>query len=58
MAGAELMKSVTQDGVFWTFTDTGRTARADICRRLIEAGKLSPKADGLFSDDSQTWGLA
>jgi len=32
--------------------------RADICERLIRDGKLRPHADGLFADDSQTWGLA
>lgn len=56
--GAEIMKSVTQDGVSWTFSDTGRSARADVCERLIKAGVLAPRFDGLFSDDSQTWGLA
>lgn len=57
-AGAQIMKSMTKDGIAWTFTDTGSAARADICERLIRDGKLRPHADGLFADDSQTWGLA
>ena len=46
------------DGGWLIVTDTGRAARADICERLIRDGKLRPHADGLFADDSQTWGLA
>lgn len=57
-AGAEIMKTLTRDGAVWTFKDTGRAARADVCERLIKAGILAPRRDGLFADDSQTWGLA
>lgn len=57
-AGALVMKSMTRDGAIWTFSDTGRAARADVCERLRAAGRLVPRADGLFADDSQTWGLA
>lgn len=59
--GAKVMKTASSDdprGCFWTFTDTGRAARADVVERLISAGKLRPLGDGLFSDDSQTWALA
>lgn len=60
MDGATVMKTSNSDapcGAFYTFTDTGRTARADIVERLIAAGKLKPRGDGLFADDSQTWGF-
>jgi hypothetical protein len=61
MAGAEILKTTTADadrGVFWTFTDTGRSARGDIVERLIAAGKLLPAGDGLFAGESQTWRYA
>jgi hypothetical protein len=60
-AGAMILKTSDPDaprGAFWTFLDTGRAARADIVERLIQAGKLKPRGDGLFGDDGQTWGLA
>lgn len=60
MAGACIMKTVTQDaslGVIWTFTDTGRTARADLCNKLLNDGKLASHGDGLFGD-AQTYGWA
>ncbi|MDO8912320.1 MAG: hypothetical protein Q8N10_03420 [Phenylobacterium sp.] len=57
-AGAEIMKTVSRDGTVWSFTDTGRAARADVVERLIMAGVLAPRRDALFADDSQTWGLA
>lgn len=57
-AGAEIMKTLTRDGAVWTFKDTGRAARSDVCERLIRAGVLAPRQDGLFAEDSQTWGLA
>lgn len=59
-AGASVMKTISQDaptGAFWTFADNGRAARADVCQRLIEAGKLHPMGDGLFGD-AQTYALA
>lgn len=55
--GAVILKSMTKDGVAWTFSDTGKSARADVCERLRAAGKLVPRCDGLFASDSQTWGL-
>lgn len=61
MAGATVMKTADPDsprGCFWTFSDTGKAARADVVERLISAGKLKPRGDGLFGDDSQTWALA
>lgn len=60
-SGAMVIKTVNRDaptGAFWTFSDTGRAARADIVQRLMKAGRLKPIGDGLFADDSQTWGLA
>ena len=60
MAGATIMKTTCEDaarGAFYVFTDDGRTARADIVERLMAAGKLRPRGDGLFPDDSQTWAL-
>lgn len=57
---AVLLKTAAADnpqGFFWTFLDTGRAARADIVDRLMAAGKLKPRGDGLFGDDSQTWAL-
>lgn len=60
-SGALVIKTVNHDapcGAFWTFSDTGRAARADVVQRLMAAGKLRPKGDGLFAEDSQTWGLA
>lgn len=59
--GARIMKTATRDaatGVIWTFADTGKTARADICERLVADGVLAPLNDGLFPGESQTWGLA
>lgn len=56
-AGAVILKSMTKDGVAWTFADTGKAARADVCERLRASGKLVPRRDGLFASDSQTWGL-
>lgn len=59
--GATVMKTVRSDadrGAIWTFTDTGRTARSDICDRLVASGVLQPMNDGLFPGDSQTWGIA
>jgi hypothetical protein len=61
MAGATILKTTNQDaprGAFWTFLDTGRAARADIVEKLIEAGKLKPRNDGLFGGDGQTWALS
>lgn len=60
MEGAAVIKTNDQRadfGAFYTFADTGRTARFDIVQRLIEAGKLKPEGDGLFGE-SQTWRLA
>lgn len=60
LAGAVLLKTSSEKdprGCFWTFLDTGRTARADIVERFLAAGKLKPQGDGLFGDDSQTWAL-
>ncbi len=60
-AGAFVIKTVNPEatrGAFWTFSDTGRAARADIVQRLMDGGKLRPVGDGLFAEDSQTWGLA
>lgn len=51
ISGATIMKTASEDaprGAFYTF-------RADIVERLIAAGKLTPRGDGLFSDDAQTW---
>jgi hypothetical protein len=45
-------------GYFYTFAEAGQVARADVVERLIETGKLVPLGDGLFPEDSQTWGLA
>lgn len=59
--GALLIKTNTRDadrGAFWTYADTGRVARSDICERLVQKGVLRPHLDGLFPEDSQTWGLA
>lgn len=61
LAGATVMKTSSEDaplGCFWTFTDTGRAARADIIEKLIAAGRLKPRGDGLFADDGQTWAYA
>lgn len=61
MAGATILKTTDPDaprGAFWTFLDTGRAARADIVEKLIAAGKLKPRGDGLFNEDAQTWGFA
>jgi hypothetical protein len=60
-SGVALLKTADRDasrGVIWTFSDTGRVARADICERLLRAGRLIPQGDGLFPDDSQSWRLA
>lgn len=56
--GATLLKVVVQGQTMWAYADTGRTARADVVRRLIRDGKVKPSGDGLFGDDSQSWGLA
>jgi hypothetical protein len=61
MAGALVLKTCSEDaprGAFYVFTDNGRSARADIIEKLISAGKLRPRGDGLFGDDAQTWGYA
>lgn len=61
MAGAKILKTMSDQaplGRFYVFSDTGRSARADIVERLIAAGKLKPQGDGLFGDDAQTWALA
>lgn len=60
-SGALVIKTVNPDapcGATWTFSDTGRAARADIVQKLMTAGRLRPMGDGLFGDDAQTWGLA
>lgn len=59
--GALVLKTCSQDaprGAFWTFADTGRAARADVCDRLVSEGLLKPRGDGLFPDHSQTWGFS
>lgn len=59
-AGASILRTITQDaptGAFWIFSDNGKVARADVCQRLLSAGKLAPRGDGLFGD-SQTFGWA
>lgn len=58
--GASVLRTICRDaptGAFWTFSDDGKAARADVCNRLLSAGKLAPRGDGLFGD-SQTFGWA
>lgn len=58
--GQRLIKTMDCDaatGTTWSFED-GRTARADLCERLVVAGVIQPMADGLFDDIAQTWTLA
>lgn len=59
--GAVILKTPDQEargGAYYTFADTGRVARADVIERLIAAGKLKPRHDGLFAECSQTWAFA
>lgn len=58
--GCALMKTVSPEaptGAIWTYTDSGKSARADVCTRLLQAGKLKGRGDGLFGD-AQTYELA
>lgn len=59
--GVRLLKTNGGDadrGAYWTYADTGRVARSDVCERLVQKGILRPLDDGLFPGDSQTWGGA
>lgn len=58
--GCRLMKTMTGDlaqPVTWAYSDSGKSARSDSVRKLLEAGKLVSTGDGLF-DDAQTYRLA
>ncbi|MGH6977801.1 MAG: hypothetical protein ACRED4_00675 [Brevundimonas sp.] len=59
-SGAKLIKTMDQDaatGATWAFDD-GRTARADLCHKMLEDGVIEPEADGLFPGLGQTYRLA
>lgn len=58
--GRALIKTMDQEsatGAVWCFDD-GRTARANLCEKLLSDGVLRALSDGLFADTAQTFALA
>lgn len=58
--GSRIIATHNDDGkaTVWNFADDGRCARSDVVERLLAGGVLVPMGDGLFPEDSQTYGLA
>lgn len=59
-SGRTLIKTMDADaasGASWAFDD-GRTARADLCEKMLAQGIIEPLNDGLFPGASQTYSLA
>lgn len=59
-SGSRLIKTMDQDaatGATWAFED-GRSARADLCQKLLDEGVIRAEEDGLFPGAGQTFSLA
>lgn len=56
--GETLVRSVVSDALgdeTWRYGISGKVARRDVCRRLLERGQIVGCGDGLFPGTDQTY---